>query len=185
MFQMSMSVNIKDADLRAASKFVNDLIKGPLLIAEVGTCQGKNAVRMLRGMNIDRLYLIDSYPDYTDGTHVRKSELQENYYRVMFTNIQPYLSKITLVTKDSLFAAELFKNGAFDFVYIDGWHNYTQVKKDMEAWWPKVKKGGVLGGHDIGHIEFPGVAKAVEGFSKDFKVEFKCVGESDWVIIKD
>ena len=63
--------------------------------------------------------------------------------------------------------------------------NYAQVKKDMEAWWPKVRKGGVMGGHDIGHIEFPGVAKAVEGFSKDFKVEFKCVGESDWVIIKD
>jgi hypothetical protein len=36
-----------------------------------------------------------------------------------------------------------------DFVYIDGNHGYRAVSEDIRAWWPKIRPGGVLGGHDF------------------------------------
>ena len=36
-----------------------------------------------------------------------------------------------------------------DFVYIDGNHAYEYVKKDIGLYYPKLKKGGVIGGHDV------------------------------------
>ena len=33
-------------------------------------------------------------------------------------------------------------------VYIDGDHRKEPVLADINAWLPKVKKGGIIGGHD-------------------------------------
>jgi len=170
--------------LRGAAKFARETIKKPLVAAEVGVADGRNAFRMLKELEIERLYLIDSYPNYMDGPYTRKGELQEAYYNAMFINIQGYLSKVTMITRDSLYAATLFKNEFFDFVYIDGNHSYSQCKKDIEAWWPKVINGGILSGHDIGHIDYPGVSKAVDEFAKKHSKEIISVGDSDWVIKK-
>ena len=36
-----------------------------------------------------------------------------------------------------------------DFVYIDARHDYKGAMEDIKAWWPKLKKGGLLSGHDF------------------------------------
>lgn len=170
--------------MRGAAKFVKEKFVKPLIMAEVGVADGRNSVAMLKGMEVSRLYLIDSYPNYKDGTFIRKGELQETYYMAMFINLQLYLSKTVFITRNSLFASSLFEREFFDFVYIDSHHSYSSTKGDIEAWWPLVKGGGVLGGHDIGHVDYPGVAKAVEGFSRIISKRF-VVGEgSDWWIEK-
>lgn len=38
--------------------------------------------------------------------------------------------------------------GQRDFVWIDGDHHYEQVKRDILNYWPLVRIGGVIGGHD-------------------------------------
>lgn len=54
---------------------------------------------------------------------------------------------------------------SLDFVFIDAGHSYSAVRADIDAWWPKVKRGGWFGGHDY-HELHPGVIKAVtERFS--------------------
>ncbi len=35
-----------------------------------------------------------------------------------------------------------------DFVYLDGNHDYVPLMEDLHAWWPLVKAGGILAGHD-------------------------------------
>lgn len=40
-------------------------------------------------------------------------------------------------------------DGSLDFVYIDGNHSEEYVRQDIRLWWPKVKIGGMLAGHDI------------------------------------
>lgn len=47
----------------------------------------------------------------------------------------------------------------YDLVFIDADHSYEAVKADIAAWTPKVRKGGVLAGHDYGVFE--GVTRAV------------------------
>ena len=45
-------------------------------------------------------------------------------------------------------AARLIANNFADFIYIDGYHDYKSIKRDIKTWWPKLKKGGILSGHD-------------------------------------
>ena len=43
----------------------------------------------------------------------------------------------------------------FDYIFIDGDHNYESVKKDVEDWLPKLKIDGYYPLHNIA-IEFDG-----------------------------
>jgi hypothetical protein len=52
-------------------------------------------------------------------------------------------------------------DGSVDLVFIDADHSYEGVKADIEAWLPKVKVGGWIGGHDYKSPRFPGVERAV------------------------
>jgi predicted O-methyltransferase YrrM len=65
---------------------------------------------------------------------------------------------VELIKSDSSAAASLFENESLDFVFIDGNHWYYYVKKDIEAWLPKIKKGGMISGHDY---QEAGVSTAV------------------------
>lgn len=53
------------------------------------------------------------------------------------------------IGQESTVAATFFPDGFFDFVYIDAGHNYNSVFKDLRAWWPKLKNGGLFAGHDF------------------------------------
>ena len=44
--------------------------------------------------------------------------------------------------------APLYPDGSFDFVYVDARHDYASAMEDIRAWWPKVRRGGILAGHD-------------------------------------
>ena len=48
----------------------------------------------------------------------------------------------------SVEAAQEVEDGSLDIVFIDGLHDYDGVKADIEAWFPKVRKGGYVVGHD-------------------------------------
>jgi hypothetical protein len=64
------------------------------------------------------------------------------------------------IEKDSAEAAACINNGSYDFVFIDADHAYQSVRRDIDAWLPKVKSGGIIAGHD--HCpDFTGVIQAV------------------------
>jgi hypothetical protein len=45
-------------------------------------------------------------------------------------------------------AAEIFPDRCLDLVFIDGDHSYEAVREDIGLWSPKVRRGGILCGHD-------------------------------------
>lgn len=57
-------------------------------------------------------------------------------------------------------AARHYDDGSLDFVFLDADHGYESIRKDIDAWLPKVRQGSILAGHDYG-VEFPGVLRAV------------------------
>lgn len=57
--------------------------------------------------------------------------------------------RCTLLKMYSLNAAGYFADGELDFVYLDGNHAVGAVRDDIAAWWPKVKVGGIVSGHDF------------------------------------
>lgn len=58
------------------------------------------------------------------------------------------LSSITFVDSDSLEAYKLFEDNSLDFLFIDGNHEYSHVRKDIYLWQSKVKSDGIMAGHD-------------------------------------
>jgi len=68
----------------------------------------------------------------------------------------------TFHRKDSVQAAACFDDASLDFVFIDAEHSYESVAADISAWWPKLKPGGFLLGHDYGQPRFPGVQRAFD-----------------------
>jgi hypothetical protein len=47
-------------------------------------------------------------------------------------------------------------------VYIDASHFYKDVLKNIEEWLPRVRQGGIIGGHDYGSNRHAGVKQAVD-----------------------
>lgn len=90
------------------------------------------------------------------------------------------LPAVRPVRSDSAKAAESYPDGSLDFVFIDGDHALPMVKRDLEAYWPKVKMGGVLAGHDIGERE---VGFALTEFCQSHGLHYYREGSS-WVIEK-
>jgi len=85
---------------------------------------------------------------------------------------------------ESVKVAERYADGSLDFVFIDANHSFGEVKMDIEAWFPKVKKSGILAGHDF-DIDTPGVAKAVAstlgGFNRILDNGMVLVYKGSWI----
>lgn len=71
---------------------------------------------------------------------------------------------VRVVAAESTAGAAAFADGTLDFAFVDAAHDYHSVRCDLQAWWPKVKPGGLLAGHDYRDPGSPGVAKAVDEF---------------------
>jgi predicted O-methyltransferase YrrM len=69
----------------------------------------------------------------------------------------PNIKTITLTSDDAISQLE---GQIFDFIYIDGLHQYEQVKTDITNYMRFIKPNGIIAGHDYGPT-WPGVAVAV------------------------
>ncbi len=91
------------------------------------------------------------------------SAIEEEYYRA----VQPYCTRIKTV-KSGTDNTSCVEPG-LDFVFIDADHSYEGCRDDIARWWPMVKPGGYLCGHDYGAKrnsahDKPGVTQAVNEF---------------------
>jgi hypothetical protein len=81
------------------------------------------------------------------------------YYQFL-QNTRPVCDTIIPIRMTSLDAVSLYENRSLDFIFIDASHEYEDVKKDIIAWYPKLKLGGIIAGHD--YTSYDGVKKAVD-----------------------
>ncbi len=146
---------------------------------EIGVAFGINAKSILETLNIGKLFLVDPYLPYSENdSFVTKyadalPKVKELLYR--------FGNKPIFINKTSRDALNDIPNN-LDFVYIDGNHSYSSVKEDIQFYYPKIKKGGVLGGHDF-NIVFLDVIKAVTEFAYTHNLNLYAE-VSDWWIIK-
>jgi len=78
--------------------------------------------------------------------------------------------------------AKSFEDNSIDFVYVDARHEEEYVIEDIEAWLPKIKKHGFIGGHDfyLYPITEPWVGKAV--LSKYDKKDITIFTDCSWLV---
>lgn len=98
--------------------------------------------------------------------HEEVSEVGARWLQVAAANIHRagLADTVSLLQIDSARAARLFDDGSVDCCFIDACHELDFVQADIQAWWPKVKAGGIFAGHDYSHV-FPGVMQAVGEFA--------------------
>lgn len=90
---------------------------------------------------------------------------------------------VEVVESDSADAAALFDNGEVDFCFIDACHQKEAVQKDIESWWPKMRAGGTLGGHDYGDA-CNHVKRVVDEFVKSAGLSLRRGGRC-WSVAKE
>lgn len=150
-------------ELRPAIKFIKENLKGELIGVEVGVQKGNHAMEIFNSLNLEKLYLIDIWRPYIQEK--RELNFANDYENVL----QKFNGKenVIIMRQDSIEASKQFEENSLDFVYIDDCHQYEFVKKDIEAWLPKVKKGGILSGHDYA-TKWLGVTKAVDELRAEY-----------------
>lgn len=126
--------------------------------AEIGTYQGDYAELILTHWRGKKLHCIDPWRDFpdevycdgsnfnwgTDGKKGARVDWEEMFQKVK-ARLAPFPAA-NLIRKTSEEAAPMFRDGQLDFAYVDA--NHDKAREDIELWWPKVKSGGILGGHD-------------------------------------
>jgi hypothetical protein len=140
---------------------------------EVGVWQGKSlcflaeaALAKGKNIRIDGVDPFRNYPKSKTGypKHLRKLVTSNSWIDLTASNLrsQGMLDYVNLIQAKSLEAANLYKPDSLDFVWLDGAHDYNSVIADINAWWPKIRIGGRLGGHDY---KQPQVKRAVSDLS--------------------
>lgn len=147
---------------------------------EIGTAEGHTTEYLLETLPTLKLFGVDPYPMYIDwdgnqpAAEKNKSELLKR--------IEPYTDRYEHIFANSDDAVSKFEDESLDFVFIDGLHTYDQVLRDCRNYYPKIKKGGFIIGHDFARIE--GVNKAVRQFAKEVNKEISNAKQDLWYWVK-
>ena len=155
------------------------------VFVEIGTWEGRSAAFMAveivnSGKEID-FYAVDHFQG--------SAELQEEDVVVRGTLLQTFMENmrpvlgcnLLVLAMPSLEAAARFEDGAVNFAFIDGAHDYKSARDDINAWLPKIAPGGVLAGDDFCE---PGVNKAVRELLPRFE-KFNHGGATGWRVTKE
>lgn len=128
-----------------------------LVVCEVGVLKGENANSLIKHLKPKEIYLIESFTEpKIRGEHI-------------------------LIKKKSMEAIEDIP--MCDYIYLDGDHRYKNISEELEAYWKKVKRGGILSGHDFSSA-VPGVVQAVTEFVIRNSLKLN-VNQFDWWIVKN
>lgn len=160
------------------------------IVAEIGVFKGKFSSQIISIMNPNQLHLIDFWPEET---------IQSSGERIIGTDACKFVrntfeseiknNKVVLHRGLSSQVSQEFPDEHFDWIYIDAGHSYAEVKSDLHCWYPKVKTGGFITGHDYIEKTWYGVVGAVNEFLKQKPLAFIALtaeshGSRSWVLKK-
>lgn len=115
--------------------------------AEIGVEAGVFSEEICKANPQLTLYCIDPWRAYLEYIEHTTQEELDKLYDEAVNRLKPY--KCNIVRSFSEDAYKLFDDESLDFVYIDGNHEFLQVAADITNWSPKVRKGGIVAGHDF------------------------------------
>lgn len=146
-----------------------DLLPKSGTVAELGVDEGNFSQKILQHCKPEKLHLVDFWGSQRYNQEKRKSV--EARFRDEITS-----GKIEINIGDSVKVGQNYPDKYFDWIYIDTGHEYDLTAQELIVYHKKVKKGGVIAGHDFtrwnraGFSRF-GVMEAVSEFCNEFNWE--------------
>jgi hypothetical protein len=147
-------------------KFLEKYYKNGVGI-ELGVALGQYLVELATDWTSGRIYGIDCWEQQDTSVYNDPLNIPTigNWYSHVQQRIQPFKDRVRIYKTYTTEAVKSFPDNYFDFIYIDANHSYEAALKDIELYYPKLKKGGLFGGHDYGEVsESVNVKKAVDEF---------------------
>lgn len=154
---------------------------------EVGCKEGRTTAHILKNcpevkvIAIDPWVVVESNGDPKRETY--KDWDFEQIERDFWENVGEHKERCMMVRATSLEAVKQAVElpEKLDLVFIDALHDYPSVMEDIKAWWPLVRVGGALCGHDYNH-KWPSVERAV---ADSFDLMDVGIGsDSVWFVVK-
>ena len=137
--------------------------------AEIGVAYGKFSAHICKYIPEIELICVDPWETYLlnpRATNQRSHD--ENYARAQET-LKGH--NVKFLKMKSLQASALVEDEYLDFVYIDGNHKFDYVMLDLILWSRKVRKGGIISGHDYYNFRRAEVVPAVDAYVKAHKIK--------------
>ena len=142
--------------------------------AEIGVYRGTYSRWLLRYCPGLKLYCVDSWTNYS-GYNDSKLEDMADVYKSAQENTKQYDCKLLKGQSNEI--VKSFDDESLDFVFIDANHAYEYVVEDIALWSQKVRKGGIVYGHDFDDYSNHetrwaemNVMNAVVGWTKSYKI---------------
>lgn len=129
-------------------------------VVEVGSWKGRSTVALceaLEGLDA-RVFAVDAFSGVEMHAAGFGPEMLDTFLEntVGFGFLEP-------IVGGSAESATRFPDGSVDLVFLDADHSYEAVRRDIRAWLPKLKRGGVMCGHDWGFREVIAAVKETFG----------------------
>ena len=129
---------------RDLPKLFNEL--GFKVGAEIGVLRGEWSVNLFHFIPDLKLYGIDKWGHYPTYRDFRSQRKLDECYEDAKNRLKDH--DCELIKKWSMDAVKDFEDESLDFVFIDGNHTFEYVTEDIAHWSKKVRKGGIVSGHD-------------------------------------
>lgn len=157
---------------------------------EIGVWKGHNAALLLEAVRTLTLYCVD--PWESGGDHVTMPTVTPETFaqakKEFLSLTKKFAGRCRMMPFTSREASEQLADGSLDFVFIDGDHTYVSASQDIALWYPKVRSGGMISGHDyrwIGEgVKMPEVKRAVDEFAGDHEYVITEVPGDVWYFLK-
>lgn len=150
-----------------------------MVVAEIGCFRGETAqgwLPIVQG-NHGVAILVDSFlgqPGLPSTDVTSSASYQtETVMSTLFSIVRQY-TDFELIRGDTAVQSDRIPDHSIDIIFIDGDHRYEGVMRDLIAWTPKLRLGGIICGHDYDN---PNVYRAVNEKFKKVRV----LGDNVWV----
>ena len=143
---------------------LHTLLKDPktAIVAEIGCAEGYFSADICR-WGIKKLYMVDNWHkiEGQKGDGNFENDWHNKNYNDAMERVAGF--NVEVLRGISWNMADKIPDNSLDLVYIDCCHMYECVVEDLKAYYPKVKSGGIVAGHDINNTAY-GVERAVHEF---------------------
>jgi len=145
-----------------AEALMSIVVGSSIVGVEVGVMYGQLSYALLTNTRLKKLFGVDPWEGQYKPSYYRRwsKEQLDGLVAAVSASLDKFGDRWEMIRMYSLEAAAVLPND-LDFVYLDGDHSYGNVKKEIEAFEPKIKSGGILCGHDY-YGKDDGVQKAVD-----------------------
>ena len=142
------------------------------IFVEIGSFLGQSTAAMAyyieRSKKKIEFYAVDLFElsDFSDEPHANIIEQHGGNFFKAFTDnmekarVSDYVKPMKMSSKE---AASNFEDRSISFLMIDASHKYEDVVEDIEAWFPKLKLGGIISGDDYDWHEVEQAARDTLG----------------------